>query len=53
MKRTRLNRIALGLTIPVAALAVGASVGTAATPKNTVVAATTGKWVMYDKNTCK
>jgi ribose transport system substrate-binding protein len=53
MKRLNVRRIAIAVAVPVTALGVGASIGTAATPKNTMVAATTGKWVKYNKSTCK
>jgi ABC-type sugar transport system substrate-binding protein len=53
MKRLSARRIVVAAAIPFTALAVGASIGTAATPKNTVVAATAGKWVKYDKKSCK
>jgi ABC-type sugar transport system substrate-binding protein len=53
MKRLIARRLALAVAVPVTALAVGASIGTAATPKNTMVAATAGKWVKYDQSTCK
>lgn len=53
MKRLILNRITPFGVIVLAALAVGASLSTAATGKNTVVADTAGKWVKFNMNSCK